>query len=71
MSNCHYCGQERDWPCHNTRDMTDAAINGDETCFETLARLGWGESGEQYVRANKADVAAGKAAARDGGLSHE
>jgi hypothetical protein len=42
--------------------MTDFAIDGDETCFERLAVLGWGESGEHYVRLNKAAVAQGRAA---------
>jgi hypothetical protein len=38
--------------------MTDFAIDGDETCFENLAKVGWGENGEAYVRRNKAAVAA-------------
>lgn len=58
MSECRYCKRERNWPCHNTRDMTDFAIDGDETCFENLAAIGWGESGERYVRLNKAHRAA-------------
>lgn len=53
---CRYCGKVGDWPriCFNSRDMTDRAIDGDETCFEKLAEIGWGESGERYVRLNKA-----------------
>lgn len=56
MQRCRWCGKEGDWPtiCMNTRDMTDRAIEGDETCFESLAKMGWGESGERYVRLNKA-----------------
>lgn len=45
----------------NSRDMTDFAIDGDETCFDNLAQIGWGESGESYVRLNKAAVAAARA----------
>ena len=61
---CHYCGKPGYWPvvCMNTRDMTDKAIAGDEICFEALAKSGWGESGERYVRLNRAAVAAEKAA---------
>lgn len=64
MRCCRWCGKEGDWPmiCMNTRDMSDRAIDGDETCFENLAKIGWGESGERYVRLNKAARAAAKRA---------
>lgn len=61
MTTCHYCGRDCEFPCRNTRDLTDLAIDGDETCFERLAELGWGEQGERYVRANKAALAARRA----------
>ncbi len=62
---CRWCKREGNWPriCMDSRDMTDKAIDGDETCFEELARIGWGESGERYVRLNKA----ARAQARAGG----
>lgn len=63
MATCRYCGRERNFPCMNSRDLTDFAIDGDETCFENLAKIGWGESGERYVRLNKAAVAANRAKA--------
>lgn len=50
---CRYCGKA-DWPyCMNSRDMTDYAIEGNDTCFFALERQGWGESGERYVRLNR------------------
>lgn len=57
MTACRWCGRADNWHCRNTRDMTDMAIDGDETCFEELAKIGWGESGERYVRLNKAERA--------------
>lgn len=59
MAKCRWCDRDGLWPyiCMNTRDMTDRAIDGNETCFEALAKQGWGESGERYVRLNKAAVA--------------
>lgn len=59
MSICRWCGREGDWPniCMNSRDMTDSAISGDETCFKKLAEIGWGEAGESYVRLNRAATA--------------
>lgn len=51
---CRYCGRERRFPCANTRDMTDSAISGGDECMAALERVGWGESGERYVRANRA-----------------
>jgi hypothetical protein len=56
-SQCPDCGRYGDAICFNTRDMTDRAIDGDEVCFEALAKAGWGESGERYVRMNKQRVA--------------
>lgn len=50
---CHYCGRERMLPCQNTRDMTDFAITGEDTCLDALGKIGWGESGEQYVKLNR------------------
>jgi hypothetical protein len=61
MEICYFCKRGRLFPCHSTREMTDAAIDGDEMCFENLAAVGWGESGEQYVRLNKAARAAERA----------
>src|SRR5438067_1675644 len=50
---CIYCQRERNMPCMNSRDMTDFAISGDDTCMEALEANKWGESGEQYVRLNR------------------
>jgi len=44
--------------------MTDMAIDGDETCFEELAKVEWGEAGERYVRLNKAERARERLAQR-------
>lgn len=56
---CRWCERNGFWPaiCLNSRDMEDRAIDGDETCFESLAKVGWGEKGERYIRLNKADRA--------------
>jgi GNAT superfamily N-acetyltransferase len=54
---CYFCGKTGAfWPeiCINTRDMTQKAIEGDDRCLEALAKSGWGESGENYVRLNRA-----------------
>lgn len=61
---CRWCGRSGNGICRNSRDMTDQAIEGDETCFEQLAAIGWGESGEEYVRANKAARAAQRASGK-------
>jgi hypothetical protein len=34
--------------------MEDMAVDGDDGCFETLARLGGGEKGMDYVKRNRA-----------------
>jgi len=51
---CRYCDRDRDCPCINTRDMTDAAISGEDVCFAALEKCGWGESRERYVLLNRA-----------------
>lgn len=56
MSKCEYCGLDRPFRCHNTRDMECFAIDGDEPCLEQLELLGGGESGLRYVVLNRAEA---------------
>ena len=51
---CEYCKRDRRLPCHNTRDMEDFAIDGEEDCLEQLAKLDGGEKGLKYVILNRA-----------------
>ena len=50
---CTYCGRTRVYPCNNTRDMEDFAIDGDDFCLRELAKLGGGEKGLRYVILNR------------------
>ncbi len=52
MVKCEYCNRERGYPCMNTRDMEDFAIDGDRECFFQLATGGGGEKGLRYVVLN-------------------
>jgi hypothetical protein len=50
---CRYCERQRAWPCMNTRDMEDFAIDGDPICYATLEAHGGGEKGMRYVTLNR------------------
>lgn len=50
---CRYCDRESVFPCVNSRDLTDFAISGEDTCMAALEKQGWGESGERYVRLSR------------------
>lgn len=57
MVKCEHCKRERGYPCRNTRDMEDFAIDGDLECFYQLVKGGiitdcWGEKGLRYVVLN-------------------
>ena len=53
MIDCQYCKRPRDYPCMNTRDMEDFAIDGDDQCLCELAKVGGGEKGLRYVILNR------------------
>lgn len=53
MEKCTYCGRDRDYPCRNTRDMTDFAIEGDDACYQEITLKGGGESGMRYIDLNR------------------
>lgn len=50
---CIYCKRDRNSPCHNTRDITDFAIDGDEVCYEQIKLKNGGEDGMRYIDLNK------------------
>lgn len=50
---CRYCHQDSDFPCVNTRDMTDFAISGNDKCMSALEQAGWGDMGKRYVVLNR------------------
>ena len=53
---CMYCGRHREWPCRNTRDMEDMAIDCDDAaCFDALDRVGGGERGIDRVASLRQD----------------
>ncbi len=52
---CSFCGRTRfvGAVCHNTRDMTDFAIEGDEDCLKQIALCDGGEAGLRYIILNR------------------
>ena len=64
---CTYCGEERSYPCNNTRDMEDAAIyEARQVCYEELSALGGGERGLRYVDLNREAISRNKTPAPQG-----
>lgn len=57
MVKCRWCEKDLEFPCMNTRDMTDAAIYGNDDCYAALGRAGWGEQGQRYVDLNRQRIA--------------
>lgn len=50
---CRWCGRAEEPFCRNTRDMTDMAISGDDTCYAEIEKLGGGEQGMRYIQLNR------------------
>lgn len=53
MAECKWCRRDRPYPCANSRDMEDFAIDGEDECLKQLVLLGGGEKGLRHVVLNK------------------